>query len=243
MTKRSFGDAIREGRRHKGVSLRRLAALTGIDYSRLSRIESGTRPAPDLSLVRKLAQALDLDLAGLVVSSGTAREVVDELLWKERLHLASALPDIAAYQPGDSALARKNAFRVSIETREGARCRVRLGRETLTVLSFSGRGDLEIEIPPEAVVVFRADPTPRLDRRENVFAMRVRKLRLLGQVTNLVLEGQGFALNALESPAGSDPLYRVGEDVLVLAPVVAIRTRPARVVEDVQVKEKEHEVE
>lgn len=228
MTKRSFGEVVREGRLRKGVSLRRLSAQTGIEFSRLSRIESGTRPAPDLSLLRKLARALDLDLMGLLVSAGTSREVVDDLLWDERLRLGDALPDVAAYRPGDSALARKNTFRVPVVSRHGARCHVRLGRETLTVFSFSTREELEMEIPPEAVIVFPSVPASVLERRENAFSMRVRKVRRLGQITNLVLEGRGFALNALEAAADEGTPYGVADKVLVFVPAVAIRTQPVQ---------------
>ncbi len=227
MTKLAFGEIVREGRLRKGVSLRRLSAQTGIEFSRLSRIENGTRPAPELSLLRKLARALDLDLMGLLVSAGTSREVVDDLLWDERLRLGDALPDAAAYRPGDSALARKNTFRVPVMSRHGARCHVRFGRETLTVFSFSTREKLEIEIPPEVVIVFPADPTSVFERGENVFPMCIRKVRRLGQVTNLVLEGQGFALNALESTPDEGPPFGVAEKVFVFVPAAAVRTRPA----------------
>ena len=227
MTKRSFGDVVREGRLRKGVSLRRLSVQTGIEFSRLSRIESGTRPAPDLSLLRKLARALDLDLMGLLVSAGTSREVVDDLLWDERLRLGDALPDVAAYRPGDSALARKNTFRAPVVSRHGARCHVRFGQETLTVFSFSAREDLEIEIPPQAVIVFPSVPTSVFERRENVLPVRVRKVRRLGQITNLVLEGRGFALNALEAATDEGTPYGVAEKVFAFVPAVAIRTRPA----------------
>ncbi len=218
---------VRTGRLQKGLSLRDLADRTGIDYSRLSRMETGTRPAPDLASLRKLSRSLDLDLSDLLVAAGTAREVVDELLWSERLNVGDALPDIAAYRPGDSALLRKNTFSVSVTRRVGARCDVQLGEETLTVFSFSANEDLLIEIPPEVVVAFRADPAPILERKENIFRLRVQKVRRLGQVTNLVLEGRGFELNALESPSEEETLHYVGEHVFALIPAVAVRTCPA----------------
>jgi len=229
MKRRSFGGVVRAGRLEKGLSLRDLADRTGIDYSRLSRMETGSRPAPDLASLRELSRTLDLDLSDLLVAAGTAREVVDELLWSERLNVGDALPDIAAYRPGDSALLRKNTFPVSVARRGGARCGVRLGDETLVVFSFSTNGSLLIEIPPEAVVVFRSDPAPILERKENTFRMRVRKARRLGQVTNLVLEGRGFELNALESPSEEETPYHIGEHVFALIPAVAIRTCPAEV--------------
>ncbi len=226
MKRRAFGDIVRTGRLEKGLSLRDLADRTGIDYSRLSRMETGTRPAPDLASLRELARSLDLDLSDLLVAAGTAREVVDELLWSERLNVGDALPDVAAYRPGESALLRKNTFRASVAGRDSARCEVRLGEETLTVFSFSANRHLLIEIPPEAVVVFRTDPAPILGRRENVFSMRVRKVRRLGQITNLVLEGRGFTLNALEAATDEGTPYGVAEEVFAFVPAVVVRTRP-----------------
>ncbi|MCX6100741.1 MAG: helix-turn-helix domain-containing protein, partial [Candidatus Bipolaricaulota bacterium] len=58
--KREFGDLVHAARAEKNLSLRRLAGLSGVDYSRLARIEQGTRPAPDLASIRTLAGVLDL---------------------------------------------------------------------------------------------------------------------------------------------------------------------------------------
>ncbi|MBU0596431.1 helix-turn-helix domain-containing protein, partial [Candidatus Bipolaricaulota bacterium] len=69
MTKRMFGELVRAAREEKGLSLRALADQAGLDYSRLARIEQGTRPSPDLATTRSLAEALDLDLATLLVSA------------------------------------------------------------------------------------------------------------------------------------------------------------------------------
>lgn len=229
MEKKAFGDVLRQSRLRKGMSLRQLAGETGIDYSRLSRIEAGTRPAPDLTALRKLARALDLELADLVVSAGTAREIVEDLLWDERLHVGDALAEMAAYEPGASPLARKNRFRVAVTSRAGARCTVRLGSESLTVFSFSRAGCLEIDLPPEMVCVFRDDPRKALVVAENVFSAEVRKIRRLGQLTNSVLEGRGVVINALESRTSFDERgMHVGESAFVWIPAAAIRTQPSR---------------
>lgn len=189
-------------------------------------METGSRPAPDLASLRKLSHSLDLDLADLLVAAGTAREVVEELLWSERLNVGDALPDIAAYRPGDSALLRKNTFRVSVVRRVGARCDVRLGEETWAVFSFSADRHLSIEVPPEAVVLFRTDPRRSLGDDENLFRMTVRKVRQLGQITNLVLEGRGFELNALRPSEEETRSFAVADEVFAFVPAVAIRTRP-----------------
>jgi transcriptional regulator with XRE-family HTH domain len=228
MVKEAFGEILRRGRLKKGLSLRQLAEETGLDYSRLSRIEHGTRPAPDLGIVRGLARSLDLDLVELLVSTGTAREVVEDLLWAERLSLGDALSELAAYRPDDSALVRKNRFEVAVVEREGARCRVRIGEALLTVFSFSKKNRLTVEIPPESVLLFHASPIALLGRDENLVQMRVQRVRQLGDVENVVLEGRGFSLNALESSGTTGCAERqAGQELFVLIPAAAIRTQPA----------------
>ncbi|MEW5825366.1 MAG: helix-turn-helix transcriptional regulator [Candidatus Bipolaricaulota bacterium] len=228
MEKRTFGDILRENRLRKGVSLRQLAGATGIDYSRLSRMETGTRPAPDLTALRKLARALDLELADLVVSAGTAREIVDDLLWNERLHVGEALADVAAYEPGASPLAKKNRFRVQVTSRNGARCVIRLGGESLVVFSFSRAVILDVELPPQMACLFRDDPRDALATAENVMQGSVRKARRLGQLVNTVLEVRGASINSLESVTSFDERgLTVGEPAFVWIPAAAIRTQPA----------------
>ena len=81
MVKVRFGSLLQSARQRKGYSLRDLAQRTGMNYSRLSRIEHGTRPAPGLAEIRRLADSLDVDMSELLVSTGTPREVMQHLLW------------------------------------------------------------------------------------------------------------------------------------------------------------------
>ncbi len=228
MKGRIFGELLREARVEKGISLRELSVSTGIDYTRLSRMEHGTRPAPDLEMMRTMSRVLSIPLLELLVAAGTSREVVEALLWEERLNLGEALPELGAYQPEASPLLDKNTFRAAVESRQGARCSVSLGGETLRVLSFSARDALRIQIPPEAVVVFRRDPTAWVHGDVNVLRASVEKVRQLGQVTNLVLSCRGFQLNVLMT-SGGQGAGRAGcaQTVYALIPVAAIRTRPA----------------
>jgi transcriptional regulator with XRE-family HTH domain len=222
-----FGEILQRARQENGCSLRELSTRSGLDFTRLSRIEHGSRPAPGLSEMRRLAECLSLDLADLLVAAGTPREVVRELLWSERLRMAEVLPDLEAFIPDVPGLLAKNTFRVSIETRDGAMACVRLGTQRLRVLSFTLQKDLTITIPPEAVLVTRSASEPK--NVENVLPVTVRKIRHLGQVTNLVLSGDGFELNALHTRALIEAMGLDGGDRLkALIPSVAIRTEPFR---------------
>lgn len=56
-----FGGFIRARRIEKKVSLRKLAELVGINFTYLSKIESGDLPPPAEDKIRLLAQHLELD--------------------------------------------------------------------------------------------------------------------------------------------------------------------------------------
>lgn len=64
------GKRIKEYREQKGLSLRRLAGLSGISPSMLSQIESG-KVDPSLSTLRKIAISLDVPLFFLVLDDST----------------------------------------------------------------------------------------------------------------------------------------------------------------------------
>ena len=56
-----LADAVLKGRLHKGWSQTQLAEAVGTKQANISRIEAGLAN-PTLSLIRKILQALDLDL-------------------------------------------------------------------------------------------------------------------------------------------------------------------------------------
>ena len=233
MTKRRFGDLIAEARGEIGLSLRQLADRTGMEYSRLSRIEHGTRPAPDLGSIRKLADALGLDLVDLLVSAGTSREVVEEILWSERLNLSDASASVASYRPDESPIQTKNIFEVRVIERTRALCTVALGASRLKVLWFSSIEWIRIEIPAQSVLIYRSNPAMALGSDENVLRARIGKLRRLGQITNLVLQAEGFELNALQSESQIKSAgLRESTEVYLHVPASAIRTGPGAPQED-----------
>jgi len=225
MRKAQFGSLLHAARQRKGYSLRDLAERTGMNYSRLSRIEHGTRPAPGLVEIRTLAESLDVDMSELLVSSGTPREVMEHLLWSERIQHRGTQTMGKSWLPEASRLMEKNTYRVRVVRRDGAVCVVRLGDARLNVLDFGRFGEILIAIPPESVLVFKDGPDLPLCTAENVLAVRVKKLRRLGQVVNLVLAGDGMELNSLHERATVEALgFCIGDSVIAAVPAVAIRT-------------------
>lgn len=226
MERREFGVVVREGRVRKGVSLRHLASLSGIDYSRLSRIETGTRPAPDLASIRTLANILTLDLGELLVAAGTSRSVMEDLVWSERVHLGGTAPDRGAYYPEAGRLAARNTFDVLVEERDGALCTVRLGNVPAAVLSFAPADRLRIVIPPQVVLVTTARPEGLGSPAASVFAAHVAKSRPLGQLVNLVLAADGVELNALHAADPRESGTVRGDPVYITLLTAAIQTTP-----------------
>ena len=196
-----------------------------MNYSRLSRIEHGTRPAPGLAEIRRLADSLDVDMSDLLVSSGTPREVMERLLWSERLAARDRRSRPEMRLPEWALLFEKNTYRVRVVRREGALCTVRIGEASIDVFHFGRERELAITIPPESVLVSRDRPDPTAWTAENVLPVCVKKLRRLGGVTNLVLVGDGFELNALHAERNVDRLALAeGDPVYAAVPITAIHT-------------------
>lgn len=226
VSKKAFGDLICAARSEKSLSLRRLASLSGVDYSRLARIERGTRPAPDLASIRTLAGVLDLDLGELLVAAGTSRSVMEDLVWSERIRLGRAVPDLGAYRPGLSRLRERNTFVGRVTARHGALCSVRVGGVLVRVLSFSPAARLRLVIPPETVRVSVAAPTEAGGSSTTLFSARVVKVRAIGQLVNLVLAADRFELNALYAADPSESIPARGDFVFVTLLTAAIHTTP-----------------
>jgi transcriptional regulator with XRE-family HTH domain len=79
----ALGDLIRAARNAKGLSYYALAALTGMDFSWLARLERGQYTKPDPAQLARLAEALDIDPAR-----------IDRI---SKNHLANSLPTMRTY--------------------------------------------------------------------------------------------------------------------------------------------------
>jgi transcriptional regulator with XRE-family HTH domain len=229
MPKTRFGDLLQHGRTQKGLSLRELSAQSGIEFSRLSRMEHGTRPAPSLPHLRRLADLLSLDLVDLLVSAGTPREVVEQLLWAERLQEAKRKDDLAEFAPQAQLAGLKNEHVVDVTKRDGSTCRVRLGTETWTVMTFSGAKRLTLRVPPQSIHVYADDPSQMLLSDCNVFAARIAKTRIVGALLHLVLEIGGIELNALLKKAKTqDETLDPGRWIYAVISPAALATEPIK---------------
>jgi len=62
---KAFGRHLRETRDTRGISLRKLAEKTGVDFSQIHRIEKG-ESNPTLTMLLKLSEGLEADPAELL---------------------------------------------------------------------------------------------------------------------------------------------------------------------------------
>lgn len=79
MGKNEFGRRIAESRRAKRLSVRELAKMIGMDFTRLSKIEHGDRPPPEPEYIARLAKALDLDAFELARLAKISNEFFEAL--------------------------------------------------------------------------------------------------------------------------------------------------------------------
>ena len=80
MENTEFGVRLRELRTKAGLSQRELADKVGINFTYLSKIESGTMPPPSEKVIMKLAEALNADKDELITLAGRIPSDIAQLL-------------------------------------------------------------------------------------------------------------------------------------------------------------------
>lgn len=91
MENREFGTRLRELRKQAGISQRELAARVRINFTYLSKIESGAMPPPSEKVILRLAEALNADKDELMALAGKIPADIAQILKnKEALQLLRA---------------------------------------------------------------------------------------------------------------------------------------------------------
>jgi transcriptional regulator with XRE-family HTH domain len=67
---KALGEKVRVLRNKRGLSVRGLARLAGVDATWVSRLENGRYGRPDPRLVRLLAEALEIETSELFMAAG-----------------------------------------------------------------------------------------------------------------------------------------------------------------------------
>lgn len=76
---KTFGEFLREARKAKKLSQRKLAALIDVNFTYLSKIENNEMPAPSEEKIQLLAEHLELDSDELFALAGRTSEELTEL--------------------------------------------------------------------------------------------------------------------------------------------------------------------
>ena len=76
----SFGRAIREARRQRGISQKELADRAGIDFTYLSKIENDRMAPPSEKAIAAMAEALEMDADELIRLAGKVPTDLAEFL-------------------------------------------------------------------------------------------------------------------------------------------------------------------
>lgn len=66
----SLGDRLHNARKEAGLSTRQLAELTGVHFTYIAELERGKKANPSADIVRKVANALNLDAEELLTKIG-----------------------------------------------------------------------------------------------------------------------------------------------------------------------------
>ncbi|SHS05065.1 XRE family transcriptional regulator [Mycobacteroides abscessus subsp. abscessus] len=67
---KAFGEELRQLRKEKGLSIRKLSELSGVAHSYLSQVETGKRGIPKVETLEKIAAGLDIPSIDLLVRAG-----------------------------------------------------------------------------------------------------------------------------------------------------------------------------
>jgi transcriptional regulator with XRE-family HTH domain len=94
----TFGERLRQLRRAQRVNQRTLAARMGIDFTYLSKVETGAMPLPSAETIIQLARALRADPDELLLLAGKVPAdlvpiITQSSAWPAFLHSARDLTD------------------------------------------------------------------------------------------------------------------------------------------------------
>ena len=102
----TFGQRLRELRKEKSMTQKELAAKAKIDFTYLSKIETGVMPPPRVKTILALAKGLGIDKDAVIVDElyGLAKKIPSDLSRKvtpEMIQMLRSLQDKKIDKPED----------------------------------------------------------------------------------------------------------------------------------------------
>lgn len=77
---KTFGQALRDVRRSKGVSQRDLAEQVGVDFSYISKVENERLPPPSADTIVKICEVLEIPPDELLALTGKMPSSIKDML-------------------------------------------------------------------------------------------------------------------------------------------------------------------
>ncbi|WP_078545728.1 helix-turn-helix domain-containing protein [Litchfieldia alkalitelluris] len=87
------GTVIRELREDKGISLNKLSKLSGVSKSYLSIIERGKQSNPSISVLERIAEALETEVDVILLQAKEKEKVDDKIISLAKQIKTSELSD------------------------------------------------------------------------------------------------------------------------------------------------------
>lgn len=212
--RQKFGKLVRSGRKEQGLGLRQLARILDMDYSRLSRIERGERPPPDLDSVVRMAGILDLDQQELLKLAGVPQTVISKREGPLEEELINWVPGRVVGKKGQLTL-------------------VQVGEETFSVASSSSTSEVEVGIRPQDITLFVNKEKLSGSSARNRIQTKIEAIEPWENYNLVTVKGGGIKLDvAITDTSLSKMELSPGTEVLATfkatAPIVRERTPAAK---------------
>lgn len=177
-----FGLYLKNARKARRLSLRQLAGLSGIDFTRLSKIENDLRPPPDPNVLLKLARILEVPLSDLLRSAGLSEDVLEGI----------------AHERGGYAGDSLKCHTGTIISNPSGLASVKLDCGfVLHVVTDIASGRVEVAIDPSDIVLFSSGGEDFVSSARNFFQAAVTGFQPIGSLARVFLRhSSGFDIAA-----------------------------------------------
>jgi len=125
---KSFGEFLTEKRKEKKITMRELERRSGISQAYISQLENGKRNPPKPEVLKKLAEALEIQYILLLVAAGYMEEYQQEIINEFR----KDVPEVIDLHKFVGNIVDRTVF-ISEDTNKYTRY------ESLLVVSFLGK--------------------------------------------------------------------------------------------------------
>ena len=90
---KAFGEELRQLRKEKGLSIRKLSELSGVAHSYLSQVETGKRGIPKVETLERIAAGLKIPSIDLLVQAGYIDQIDYMNIKNEREEIERSLSE------------------------------------------------------------------------------------------------------------------------------------------------------